>query len=42
VASNRQRNFGFLTILSIIWKTGNLSASTAGDNFDELKIGRAA
>jgi hypothetical protein len=28
--------------LTIIWKTSNLAASTAGDNFDEVKIGRAA
>jgi hypothetical protein len=42
VASNRQRNFQFLIILSIIWKTSNLAACTAGDNYDEFKIERAA
>jgi hypothetical protein len=42
VASNRQRNFEFLIILSIIWKTNNLATYTTGDNFDEFKIGRAA
>jgi hypothetical protein len=37
----KQRNFEFLIILSIIWKTSNLAASTTGDNFTEFKIGKA-
>jgi hypothetical protein len=42
VASDRQRNFEFLIVLSIIWKTIKSAASTTGCNFDEFKIGRAA
>jgi hypothetical protein len=42
VASDRQRNFEFLIVLSIIWKTIKSAASTTGGNFDEFKIGRAA
>jgi hypothetical protein len=38
----KQQNFEFLIILSIIWKTSNLVASTTGHNFDEFKSGRAA
>jgi hypothetical protein len=41
VASERQRNFEFLIVLSIIEKTIKSAASTTGDNFDEFKIGRA-
>jgi hypothetical protein len=42
VASDRQRNFEFLIVLSIIWKTIKSAAYTTGGNFDELKIRRAA
>jgi hypothetical protein len=42
VASDRQRNFEFLIVLSIIWKTIKLAAFTAGGNYDEFHIGRAA
>jgi hypothetical protein len=42
VASSRKRKFEFLFILSITWKTIKSAASTTGENFDELKIGRAA
>jgi hypothetical protein len=39
VASDRQRNFEFLIVLSIIWKTIKSTVSTTGGNFDELKSG---
>jgi hypothetical protein len=42
VASNIQKNFVFLIILSIIRKTSNFTASTTEDNFDDFKIGRVA
>jgi hypothetical protein len=42
VASDRQRNFEFLIVLSIIYKTIKSAASTTGGYFDEFKIGRAA
>jgi hypothetical protein len=41
VASDRQRNFEFLIVLSIIKKIKS-AASTTGGNFVEFKIGRAA
>jgi hypothetical protein len=42
VALERQRNFEFLVVLSIICKTIKSAASTKGGNFDEFKIGRVA
>jgi hypothetical protein len=39
VASDRERNFEFLIVLSIIYKTIKSSASTTGGNFYEFKIG---
>jgi hypothetical protein len=42
VASNRQQNFEFRTVLSIIWKTRKSALSTTGGNFDDFKIWRAA
>jgi hypothetical protein len=42
VTSDRERNFEFLIVLSIIWRTIISAASTTGGNFDEFKIGRAA
>jgi hypothetical protein len=42
VPSDRQRNFEFLIVLSIIQKTIKLAAFTTAGNFDEFKIGRAA
>jgi hypothetical protein len=42
VDSDRQLNFEFLVVLSIILKTIKSAASTTGDNFGEFKIGRAA
>jgi hypothetical protein len=42
VASNRQRNFELLIVLSIIWETIKSTTSTTGGKFDEFKIGRAA
>jgi hypothetical protein len=42
VASDRQRDFEFLILFSIIWKTMKSAASTTGGNFDEFKIGKAA
>jgi hypothetical protein len=41
VASDRQRDFEFLIVLSIIWKNKS-AVSTTGGHFDEFKIGRAA
>jgi hypothetical protein len=38
----RQRADEFQIVLSIIWKTIKLVASTTRGNFDEFKIGRAA
>jgi hypothetical protein len=42
VASDRQWNFEFLFVLSIIWKTIKSAPSIIGGNSDEFKIGRAA
>jgi hypothetical protein len=42
VASDRQRNFEFLIVLSIIYKAIKSVASTTGGSFCEFKIGRAA
>jgi hypothetical protein len=42
VASEKQWNFEFLIVLSIIGKTSKSAASTTGGNFDEFKIGRVA
>jgi hypothetical protein len=39
VASDRQRNFEFVIVLSVIWKTNKSAASTTGGNFDEFKMG---
>jgi hypothetical protein len=38
----RQWNFEFLITLQKFGKASNLAASTTGDNFDEVKMGRAA
>jgi hypothetical protein len=42
VASDRQWNFEFMIVLSIIYKTIKSASSTTGGNFGEFKIGRAA